>query len=120
MICRSSVNLSHIVYAYDRKRVNGGEPAITATSLEAGIIRIPKAMWGTYRDLSGTPRRVGGYLTKVRYVAGPTPFARNMLQRIEHTCRTLPGAQEARRMMRLDTQALHTRCGTLMSVVICS
>ena len=61
--------------------------------------------FGSYKTPSGS-RNVNGDLAKVRWVEGISPAAHRLLQNIEHAIRNLPGAQEARRLMRFDTQAL--------------
>ena len=48
---------------------------------------------------------MNGDLTKVRWVEGLSSAAHRLLQHIEHATRNLPGTQEARRLMRFDTQA---------------
>ena len=103
---RSSVNLSRTVYAYERKTDAGNGPSLTLEALEAGAIQIAKAMWGTYKDPNGVSRTVNGDMTKVRWVSDLTPAVCRLLHNIEHTCRALPGTQEARLIMRFDTQAM--------------
>ena len=68
------------------------------------------ALWGSYSTPSGK-QKVNGDLTKVRWVEGLSPAAYRLLQNIEHSSRTLPGTQEARRLMRFDTQALRVLFG---------
>ena len=73
--------------------------------LEEGALQIVNALWGSYNTPSGY-QKVNGDLTKVRWVEGLSPAAQRLLQHIEHASRNLPGSQEARRLMRFDTQAL--------------
>ena len=47
----------------------------------------------------------------MRCVKGLSPAAHRLLQHIEHATRNLQGTQEARRLMRFDTQALRIVCG---------
>ena len=54
---------------------------------------------------------MNGDLTKVRWVEGLSPAAQRLLQHIEHASRNLPGSQEARRLMRFDTQAIRILYG---------
>ena len=79
--------------------------ALTPTKLEEGAKQIVDALWGSYKTPSGS-QKVNGDLTKVRWVEGLSPAAHRLLQNIEHATRNLPGTQEARRLMRFDTQAL--------------
>ena len=78
---------------------------LTPTKLEEGATQIVNALWGSYKTPSGS-QKVNGDLTKVRWVEGLSPAAHRLLQNIEHATRNLPGTQEARRLMRFDTQAL--------------
>ena len=48
---------------------------------------------------------------KVRWVEGLSAAAHRLLQNIEHASRNLSGSQEARRMIRFDTQALRVLYG---------
>ena len=50
-------------------------------------------------------------MTKVRHVPGLGKAAHKLLTHIEHTSRRLPGTQEARRVMRFETNALRVRYG---------
>ena len=68
------------------------------------------ALWGSYSTPSGK-QKVNGDSTKVRWVEGLSPAAHRLLQNIAHASRTLPGTQEARRLMRFDTQALRILFG---------
>ena len=63
------------------------EEPLTATAVEQGAIQIANALWGSGEDPTGASCQVGGDLTTVRWVHGPTPAAYRLLQRIEHTCR---------------------------------
>ena len=75
------------------------------------------ALWGSYKTPSGS-QKVNGDLTKVRWVEGLSPAAHRLLQNIEHASRNLPGTQEARRLMRFDTQALRILFGLLVFVIL--
>ena len=44
--------------------------------------------------------------------------AQRLLQHIEHASRNLPGSQEARRLIRFDTQALRMLYGVPLSVIL--
>ena len=109
---RSAVNLSRTWFAYEN-RVSNGETMekLTPNDLEKGAIQICKALWDEYRDVDGKVRKVGGDMTKVRYVPGLSAAAKRLLQNIEHTTRKLPGTQETRRQMRFDTHANRIRYG---------
>ena len=67
---RSSVNLSHSLYAYDRTDTTSTEGKLTPQSLEKCAVEIAKSFWGTYTDVRGTTPSVGGDMTKVCYVLG--------------------------------------------------
>ena len=73
-------------------------------------------MWAKYTDPTGVERAVNGDTTKVRWVPGLNAAAHKLLQNIEHACRTIPGTQEVRRMMRFDTQAHRICYGTPLFV----
>ena len=62
-------------------------------------------------------QKVNGDLTKVRWVEGLSPAAQRLLQSNEHASRILPGSQEARRLMRFDTQALPILYGVPIFVI---
>ena len=109
-VFRSAVNLSRTMYAYERKNGKNTEDVLTAEKLEKGAIQIVNALWGKYQTPSGY-QKVNGDLTKVRWVEGLSPAAHRLLQNIEHYSRNLPGTQEARRMMRFETQALRILYG---------
>ena len=85
---------------------------------EAGAIQIAKAMWGKSTDPSGVTRNVGGDMTKVLWVPGLSPADRRLLHSIEHSCRALPGTQEARRIMRFVAQAHRVLYGTPIVVFV--
>ena len=64
--------------------------------------------FGTCQTPSGS-QKVNGDFTNVRWVEGLSPAAHRFFkQKFEHASRILPGTQEARRLMRFDTQALRT------------
>lgn len=109
---RFSVNLSHSVYAYERKDGKDLSEACTPASLELGAIEVAKALWGKYRCVSGSLREVNGNMTKFRYVPNLSEPAQILLKNIEHASRKLPGTQEARRAIRFQTQAFRIRYGT--------
>ena len=60
------MNLSHSLYAYDKKqkdpRSQGG--TCTPQSLEMGAIEKAKALWGKFTDVQGNFKSAGGYMTK--------------------------------------------------------
>ena len=57
-------------------------------------------------------------MTKVRCVPGLSPAAFRLLQNLEHSGRHFQDAQEARRIMRFDTQAHRVQYGTPMFVTL--
>ena len=99
---RAAVNLSRTTYAYERRKGHDTDLALTPAKLEEGAKQIVGALWGSYTTPSGK-QKVNGDLTKVRWVEGLSPAAHHLLQNIEHASRTLPGTQEARRLMRFIT-----------------
>ena len=110
---RAAVNLSRTTYAYQRR--HGQDIELTPAKLEEGAKQIVNALWGSYSTPTGK-QKVNGDLTKVRWVEGSSPAAYRLLQNIEHASRSLPGTQEARRIMRFDTQALRIMFGLPMFV----
>ena len=109
---RSSVNLSHSLYAYERKDGKATSANCTPASLEKGAIEVARALWGKYKDVSKNLKPVNGDMTKVRYVSGLSESAQVLLNNIEHASRKLPGTQETRRLMRFQTQAFRIKHGT--------
>ena len=106
---RSSVNLSHSVYAYQRKDGKATSATCTPASLEKGAIEVAKALWGKYKCVNGKLKPVNGDMTKVRYVPHLSEPAQVLLNNIEHASRKLPGTQETRRLMRFQTQAFRIK-----------
>ena len=109
---RSSVNLSHSLYAYERKDGKATSANCTPASLEKGAIEVARALWGKYKDVNKNLKPVNGDMTKVRYVSGLSESAQVLLNNIEHASRKLPGTQETRRLMRFQSQALRIKYGT--------
>ena len=72
---RSSVNLSHSSYAYERNDFTSTEGKFTPQSLEKGAIEIAEALWGKYTDMQDKFKSVGRDMTKVCYVPGLSPAA---------------------------------------------
>ena len=112
---RFSVNLSHSLYAYDRKDSASTKGKITPQSLENGAIDIAKSLWGSYTDVQGQLKSVGGDTTKVCYVLGLSPAAQILLKNISYTARRIPGTQETIRIMLFSTQAYRLRYGSFIS-----
>ena len=54
----------------------------------------------------------------MRWVEGLSPAAHRLLQNIEQATRNLPGTQEARRLMRFDTQALRMLFGLRVCLLL--
>ena len=83
-----------------------------------GAIEIAKGLWSRYTDVSGRKQAVNGDMTKVRYVNGLSEAAQTLLKYIEHASRKLPGTQEARRIMRFQTQAFIIKYGTPLFITL--
>ena len=96
----------------------GGTNVCADASVEASAVRIARAVWNQYTDPSGVLRNVGGDMTNVRWVPGLSPALHRLLKDIEHACRPNPDTQEARRVVRFQTQALRIRYGTPMLVTL--
>ena len=109
------MNLNRTTYVYERRKGQDIDLELTPAKLREGAKQIVKALWGSYTTPSGK-QKVNGDLTKVRWVEGLSLAAHRLLQNIEHACRTLPGTQEVRRLMRFDTQALRVLFGVLVFV----
>ena len=73
---------------------------------------------GSYTDVQGKLKSVGGYMTKVCYVPGLSPAAQIFFKHISYTTRRFPGTQETRIMMIFATQAYRIRYGTHMFVTL--
>ena len=90
---------------------------MTAEKLEEGALQIVNALWGSYNTPSSY-QKVNGDLSKVRWAQGLSMAAQCLLQQIEHASRNLPGSQEARRLMRFDTQSLRILYGVPICVTL--
>ena len=84
--------------------------------MEKGAIEIAKSLWGTYTDVKGNKKSVGGDMTKVCYVPGRSPEAQVLLKHISYTTRKIPGTLEIRRMMIFAIQAYRIRYGIIMFI----
>ncbi|CAK0903535.1 unnamed protein product, partial [Prorocentrum cordatum] len=84
---------------------------LTPAEIGEGANQIYRALDDKYVDISNRKQKVNGDMTKVRHVPGLGKAAHKLLTHIEHTSRRLAGAQEARRVMRFETNALRVRCG---------
>ncbi|CAK0869607.1 unnamed protein product, partial [Prorocentrum cordatum] len=83
----------------------------TFTEISEGAKQIHHALAGKYQGANGEKHKVMGDMTKVRFVPGLGRAAHKLLANIEHASRRLPGAQETRRAMRFETNALRARYG---------
>ena len=77
------MNLSHSLYAYERKDGKATSATCTPASLEKGAIEVAKALWGKYKCINGTMKPVNGDMTKVRYVP-------DLSEPVSYTHLTLP------------------------------
>lgn len=77
----------------------------TIADLETAVIALCNALHGTYISPSGHKMPVNGDTSKLRYVPGLPPAAGQLISAIQNISRKLPGTQEARRQMRLNTHA---------------
>ena len=104
------MNLSRTFFFHAGQK-GSGEGRITEQEWETAAVQVCKALGGTYEDTGGRKRSVAGDMTKVRYVPTLSSAAKKLLQHIEHTTKKIPGAQETRRQMRFDTNALRVKYG---------
>ncbi|CAK0792868.1 unnamed protein product, partial [Prorocentrum cordatum] len=96
----------------DRLRVRTGEvEQLTPAEIAEGAKQIYQALDGKYVDINNRKQKVNGDMTKVRHVPTLGKAAHKLLTHIEHTSRRLSGTQEARRVMRFETNALRVRYG---------
>ena len=95
-----------------KKDPTNQESQCAPQSLEKGAIDIAKALLGTYKDVQGKLKCVGGDMTKVRYVPGLSSAAQLLLTNMSHTTRQIQCTQETRIMMRSATQAYRIRYET--------
>ena len=77
--------------------------------MEKGVIEIATSLWGSYTDVQGKLKRVGGDTTKVCYVPGLSPAAQILVTLISYTRSKIPGTQDIITMMRFATQAYRIR-----------
>ena len=69
-LCRSFVNRTRSIYAYERNNGKSTAAKFTSQYLEKGAIKVAHALWGKHTDVNGKPKPVSGDMTKVRYVPG--------------------------------------------------
>ena len=105
LLFRSALNLSRATDAYlpsffDEETQDWAQP--TGKHVEQAAQQLLLALKGSYIDVTGQPRPVKGDVSKLRYVQGPKPMARQLLTNMRHTAQGLPGTQEARKRMRFD------------------
>ncbi|CAK0846477.1 unnamed protein product [Prorocentrum cordatum] len=84
---------------------------LTPAEIAEGAKQIYQALDGKYVDINNRKQKVNGDMTKVRHVPTLGKAAHKLLTHIEHTSRRLSGTQEARRVMRFETNALRVRYG---------
>ena len=111
LVFRSAVNLSKTWFTYASTDPASAEDQLTPEQIGEGAKQIYKALDGKYLDVNNKPQKVKGDITKVRHVPTLGKAAHKLLTHIEHTSRRLPGTQEARRVMRFETNALRVRYG---------
>ena len=73
------MNLSGTLYSYEKVQ-KGSDRGFTAKELEEAAISLCNALVGKYRDLDGQMKKVGGDMTKIRYVEGLSPAAKRLVQ----------------------------------------
>ena len=111
LVFRSAVNLSRTWFTYVSASATGEVEQLTPEEIGEGAKQIYRALDGKYVDVNNRKQNVKGDMTKVRHVPGLGKAAHKLLTHIEHTSRRLPGTQEARRVMRFETNALRVRYG---------
>ena len=110
-VFRSAVNLSRTWYAYTTVSPTGARELMTAEEIGKGAVEVTKALWGKYKDVDDRQKSVAGDMTKLRYVPGLSAPAKRLIANMESTAKRLPGTQEARRVMRFETNALRVKYG---------
>ena len=99
--------MSHSLYAYDRTDSTSAEGKCTPHA-----IQIATSFWGSYTDVQGKLKSVGGDMTKLWYVPGLSPAPQMLIKHISCTARRNPSTQEIRIMMICANQAYRIRYGT--------
>ena len=88
LLFRSALNLSRATDAYlpsffDEETQDWAQP--TGKHVEQAAQQLLLALKGSYIDVTGQPRPVKGDVSKLRYVQGPKPIARQLLTNMRHT-----------------------------------
>eukprot|EP00971_Amphidinium_carterae_P155382 3081675-Amphidinium_carterae.1 len=71
---------------------------------------------GTYIDVNGQPKALGGDLTKLRYAKGLSAGAKKILDNLEARSSNIAGTHEIRKKMRYQTHANRVHYGTSVFV----
>ncbi|CAK0800914.1 unnamed protein product, partial [Prorocentrum cordatum] len=118
LVFRSAVNLSRTWFTYVAPSATGEVEQLTPEQIGEGAKQIYRALDMKYVDINGRKQKVKGDMTKVRHMPNLGKAAHKLLTHIEHTSRRLPGTQEARRVMRFETNALRVRYGVPIFVTL--
>ena len=105
---KASINLSKSISSYDTFCDDGKMVKVNAKDIEIGAIEIVKALKGTYM-VEGKRIPVNGDLTKLKFVAGLSPIAKQILSNVQSVSRKMSGTQETRRQMRFDINAMRVK-----------
>eukprot|EP00438_Fugacium_kawagutii_P014564 Skav232307 [mRNA] locus=scaffold882:595493:597445:- [translate_table: standard] len=111
---RSALNVSRNLSLFSTPVLDEGVRAwkkLAPKDIEAGAIQLLRALQGNYVSQGGKPKPVKGDVSKLPYVRGLTPAARKLAQNMRHTAQSMPGAQEARKRMRFEIEALRIKFG---------
>ena len=92
LLFRSALNLSRATDAYlpsffDEETQDWAQP--TGKHVEQAAQQLLLALKGSYIDVTGQPRPVKGDVSKLRYVQGPKPIARQLLTNMSYSHKTL-------------------------------
>ena len=120
LLFRDAVNLSRTLYAYDTPvlRPDSTVGKLTPRDLEQAAIEVYKALGGTCTGPSGKEMPVKNNFALLKYVPHLSSAARRLVANLTQTARAVPGAQESRRHMRFEIQAMRVRYGVPIFVTI--
>lgn len=109
---RTAVNLQKDAYMFSVPSADGGSyQSLKPEDIVAGVREITSRLRGTYTDINGEEKPVQGDLTKLRF-ANLKPAARKTLANVEARAKNIPGTDEVRKTMRLQTHAYRVCFGT--------
>ena len=111
---RTMVNLQSNAYIYAMPDADSGAlKMMSAAEITQGASEVRRLLRdGCYPDINGCTKYVNGDLSKIHHVPGLDPCAKKLLMNLEARTRNIPGTQEIRKTMRLETHGNRLVYGT--------